>query len=118
MTTAQQTSRLDPTAFATTLEFFTSLDLVTEAEVSEVLAMFAPDFPYAQAIALADSVHAHVKVPDVDALPHDRIRACGVTATSETDGYIKYRFPGGINMIFSPIPISEDDMLPGVSTPR
>lgn len=76
----------------------------------EVLSLFDPEFPYAGAVAAAESIHVHVKVADVDELPHDEIRAQGVTATSCTDGYVKYPFPGGINMIFSSIDISEDDM--------
>ncbi len=34
-----------------------------------------------------------------------------MTAASCTDGYVKYPFPAGINMIFSSIDIAEDDML-------
>lgn len=52
----------------------------------------------------------------MDNLPHAQIRA-RVTPTSQTDGYVKYAFPGGINMIFSSIPISEDDMLAGATAP-
>jgi alkylhydroperoxidase/carboxymuconolactone decarboxylase family protein len=105
------TSQLDRDAFVSTLARFRDLGLVTPAETDEVLALFDPEFPYADAVAAAESIHVHVKVADVDALPHDEIRAEGVTATSCTDGYIKYPFPGGINMIFSSIDISEDDML-------
>jgi alkylhydroperoxidase/carboxymuconolactone decarboxylase family protein len=102
---------LDITAFSRTLELFRDLGLLTPAEIDEVLGLFEPDFPFADAVTNAESIHLHVKVDDVDALPHDEIRSHGVAPTSCTDGYVKYPFPGGINMIFSSIPISEDDML-------
>ncbi|GAA1953792.1 arsenosugar biosynthesis-associated peroxidase-like protein [Amycolatopsis minnesotensis] len=117
MTLSQEAGRLDRDRFDEALAFFTGLDLLTVVEAAEVRAMFEPGFPYALAMAAADSVHVHVKVPDVDALPHERIRAEGVEPVAETDGYVKYPFPGGINMIFSSIPISEDDMLPGAEAP-
>lgn len=105
---------LDQDAFTRTLDYFCGLKLLTDAEATEVLAMFQPDFPYADAVAAAESIHLHVKVEDVDALPHDDIKAQGTAATSCKDGYIKYPFAGGINMIFSSssLPISEDDKLP------
>ena len=104
-------SQLDRDAFASTLDQFHDLGLLSPSDTDEVLALFDPEFPYADAVAAAQSIHVHVKVADVDALPHDAITAQGVTATSCTDGYIKYPFPGGINMIFSSIDIAEDDML-------
>src|SRR5262245_65002259 len=103
-------SQLDRNAFVSTLDRFRDLGLLSESETDEVLSLFDPEFPYAGAVAAAESIHVHVKVADVDELPHDEIRAQGVTATSCTDGYVKYPFPGGINMIFSSIDISEDDM--------
>jgi Carboxymuconolactone decarboxylase family len=104
-------SQLVRDAFVSTLARFHDLGLLSSAETDEVLALFDPDFPYADAVAAAASIHVHVKVDDVDALPHDEIRAHGVTATSCTHGYVKYPFPCGINMIFSSIDIAEDDML-------
>ena len=106
--------RLDQRAFADTLERFQGLGLLTAAEVLEVMALFDPAFPYADAVRSAESVHCHVKVDDVDRLPHAEIVAAGSKPESCTQGYVKYPFAGGINMIFSSIPISEDDMLSDV----
>jgi hypothetical protein len=75
-------SQLDRDAFVSTLDRFRDLGLLSAAETDEVLALFDADFPYADAVAAAESIHVHVKVNDVDALPHDEIRAHGVTATS------------------------------------
>ncbi|QIS19924.1 hypothetical protein [Nocardia terpenica] len=49
-------------------------------------------------------MRVHVKVDDVAALPHERIRVKGAAPENEAPGYVKYPFPGGINMIFSSIP--------------
>jgi alkylhydroperoxidase/carboxymuconolactone decarboxylase family protein len=111
MTVTSERTQLDRAAFDRTLQLFRGLGLVTGPECAEVLALFEPDFPFAEAVAAAESVHVHVKVADVEELPHARILAQGVTATSCAPGYVKYPFPGGINMIFSSIPISEDDLL-------
>jgi hypothetical protein len=104
---------VDPRSFTQSLKLFEGLGLVSEAETAEVLAMLGPSFPFAEAVAAAASIHLHVKVPDTSALPHDVITAAGSKPTSCTEGYIKYPFPGGISMIFSSIPISEDDLLEG-----
>ena len=114
MTLTERTHQLDERAFAETLDFFRGLGLVTGAEIEEVMAMFSPGFPYADVLRAAASVHCHVKVDDVDRLPHDQILDAGTRAESCTKGYVKYPFAGGINMIFSSIPISEDDMLADV----
>ncbi len=113
MSLQERITNLDPCAFQQTLDFFQSLEFLTEAEVEEVMALFAPDFPFADALAAAESVHCHVKVDDVARLPHTEIVAAGTRAESSTEAYVKYPFPGGLNMIFSSIPISEDDMLEG-----
>jgi hypothetical protein len=105
------TRQLDQRAFAETLAFFHDLGLLTEVETDEVMAIFEPRFPFADLVQAADSVHCHVKVDDVDRLPHEQIRARGTQPVNEADGYVKYPFPGGINLIFSSIPIAEDDRL-------
>lgn len=110
-------ARLDAAAFARTLEFCQDLGLVSAAETAEVLSLFAPEFAFAEAVRAAESVHVHVKVDDTHTLPHQEIRAQGAAPESETDGYVKYPFPGGINMIFSSIDIAEDDLLPGEPQP-
>ncbi len=117
MSLVERMEHLDEGAFAQTLERFQGWGLVTAAEIEEVMALFDPRFPYADALRAASSVHCHVKVDDVARLPRDEILAAGTHAESEAKGYVKYPFPGGINMIFSSIPISEDDMLTGEPAP-
>lgn len=108
---------VDRDSFVETLEFFERLALINGSEVAEVLALFDPAFPFAEAVATAESIHLHVKVADVDALPHDAIVARGSKPTSCTDGYIKYPFDGGLSIIFSSIPVAEEDLLEGASAP-
>ncbi|MEA2702675.1 MAG: hypothetical protein QOD63_620 [Actinomycetota bacterium] len=114
MSLQERTAQLDERAFADTLDFFRGLGLLTQAETDEVMALFEPSFPFADALGSAESVHCHIKVDDVDRLPHAEIVAAGSHPESTTKGYVKYPFAGGINMIFSSIPISEDDMLADV----
>jgi alkylhydroperoxidase/carboxymuconolactone decarboxylase family protein len=92
--------------------------LISAAENAEVLALFDPDFPFADALAVAESVHVHIKVDDTRVLPHEAFRTRGISPESETEGYIKYPFPCGLNMIFSSINISEDDLLVGEPLPE
>lgn len=113
MTLQDDVVRLDPAAIGETLRFFSDLGFLTASEIEEVEAMLATDFPFADAVTSAESVHVHVKVHDTEQLPHDQIVAAGTRPESTTDGFVKYPFATGVNLIFSSIPISEDDMLTG-----
>jgi len=106
---------LKASAWQQRLEQFRALGLVTTTEIEEALSLLDPDFPFFAAMRMADSVHLHVKVENTEDLPFSKIVALGTEAENERPGYVKYRFPGGINMIFSSIPIAEEDQL---SEPR
>jgi hypothetical protein len=97
------------------LQQFRGFGLITDGEVDEALSLLDPGFPFFAAMRMADTVHLHVKVDDVDDLPTSRILALGAEPENARPGYVKYRFPGGINLIFSSIPIAEEDQL---SDPR
>jgi diadenosine tetraphosphatase ApaH/serine/threonine PP2A family protein phosphatase len=101
-----------------TLAHFRALNLITDAEVDEALSLLDPGFPFFSALRMADSVHLHVKVENVDDLPMSRILALGTQAENARPGYVKFRFPGGINMIFSSIPIAEEDQLTDPRPPK
>jgi diadenosine tetraphosphatase ApaH/serine/threonine PP2A family protein phosphatase len=102
---------LQASAWRQRLEQFRSLGLVTKAEIDETLALLSPDFPFFAALRMADSVHLHVKVDNTAGLPLSDILALGAEAENERPGYVKFSFPGGINLIFSSIPIAEEDQL-------
>jgi alkylhydroperoxidase/carboxymuconolactone decarboxylase family protein len=110
--------KLDASRFKQVLGQFRELGIIKPAEIDEVLAIFEPGFPWAAALEAADSVHVHVRVDDVSRLPHDQIRAMGTAAENQKDGYVKYPFTGGINVILSSIDIAEDDWLPGAGRTR
>jgi diadenosine tetraphosphatase ApaH/serine/threonine PP2A family protein phosphatase len=92
---------LDASAWHGTLEKFRKLGLVSEEEVRESLSLLDPGFPFFGAMRLADTVHLHVKVDDVDDLPFSRILDLGSEIENERPGYVKFRFPGGLNLICS-----------------
>jgi hypothetical protein len=104
--------RLDLAAFDRVLAAFREMRLVTATECRQVSALLGPAFPFFAAVRLADSIHVHVKVDDVDALPHDAIVALGTHPENAKPGYVKYPFAGGVNLIFSSIEIAEEDRLP------
>ena len=103
-----------------TLDFFGDLDLLRPEDARQILWLFAPDFPFRAQLEAADSIHAHVKIADTALLARDAILNAGGRPESDQAGYVKYVFTCGINMIFSSIPVAEDDHLPdaaGVSRP-
>ncbi len=90
-----------------------ALGLISEVERAEILSVLTPEFPYADALRFTDSVHAHVKVEDVEALPHAQLKELGYRAENAEPGYIKYATDAALNLIFSSIPIAKDDQVPG-----
>ena len=103
---------VDRAAMARVGEGAVALGLVTAAELAQALALLDPGFPFFAALRHADSLHLHVKVDDVAALPHAALAALGGTVENARDGYIKYRHDGGLNLIFSSVPVADDDLLP------
>jgi hypothetical protein len=92
--------------------------LLSSCEATQVRALLNGDFTFAEALRLADSVHLHFKVDNVDALPHARFLAAGSRAENAQPGYVKYPMAGGVNLIFSSIDICEEDRVPGFAHPR
>lgn len=103
---------LDVEGWREILRRFRAFGLVSDAEVDEALSLLDPSFPFFAALRLADSVHLHVKVDEVNDLPVSKILALGTKPENERPGYVKYSFPGGINVIFSSIPTADEDLLP------
>jgi hypothetical protein len=103
----------DRTAVDQVLTDVEKLGLISAVEHQEILSVLDGGFPYAQALGFTDSVHAHVKVADVDELPHVHLTGLGYRPENAEPGYIKYSTDAAINLIFSSIPISVDDQIPG-----
>ncbi len=81
-----------------------------DCELQRLCSILDPAFAFAESLQLADSIHAHIKVRDADALDEDKFFAQGATIHYRKEGFVKYLFPGGINLIFSSIPISQDEL--------
>lgn len=107
---------LDRARIAATLDWFERRDLLSRREPEQVLSLTEPGFTFADAVARASSVHVHVKVDDINDLPHREIAAAGELERLKDPGYVKYRFPGGVNMIFSSFPVAQDDLIKGAVT--
>ncbi|MGC4092956.1 MAG: metallophosphoesterase family protein [Polyangiaceae bacterium] len=75
------------------------LRLLSSSEVEETLALFSANFPFFAPFHLASSVHVHVRVDDVTALPERALLEHGARLDHGRDGYVKYTFDGGLNLI-------------------
>lgn len=111
MSLSSRSRRIDRSAFASVLDWYQGNGLVSAPERAGVLACFEADHPLGAAMGEADSFHLHIKVDELGQLPHATIQAFGGRAENAKDGYIKYAHAGGLNLIFSSIPIAEDDRL-------
>ncbi|MCG8421497.1 MAG: hypothetical protein MJE77_26560 [Proteobacteria bacterium] len=109
---------LAPPTSTKTLEAFRELGYLTPGDINEIEAIFGTDFPFADAMALAESVHVNVKVDEASDVPRAQIEALGATVENEKDGYVKYAFAGGLNMIFASRAISQDDLAESADTQR
>ncbi|MDQ6685358.1 MAG: hypothetical protein M3Z16_09530, partial [Pseudomonadota bacterium] len=72
-------------------------------------------------VALAETVHLHIKVDDTEALPRAQLAAAGAELDHAKPGFVKFRLPGAVNAIFSHIRVAQDDLadasVPGRSRP-
>jgi hypothetical protein len=111
--------QLEQQRFVELLGAYREFALVSDAEVSETLGLFADSHPLHAAVTSADSLHVHVRVDDTAKLPRERILALGGKPESEQPGYVKFAHAGGLNMIFSSIDVAEDDLIKEApKTPR
>jgi alkylhydroperoxidase/carboxymuconolactone decarboxylase family protein len=98
-------------AVATTLTQLGGLGLMSKEENAEILACFADDFPFRATMGLGDSLHLHIKVDAIEALPRARLIALGGMPENEKTGYVKFAFASGLNAIFSSIDVAQDDLI-------
>src|SRR5262245_50805095 len=97
-------------AIRATLDLGKAHRLLAEGEIREVMELFEAKHPLVSSLRLADCLHAHIKVDSTMKLPHEELRAAGGTVENEKDGYVKYVFASGMNLIFSSIDVSQDDL--------
>ena len=91
------------------LDLLKSLSLMNACEVKLVQACLAESM-LAACLERAETLHVHVKVDDTHRVPRALLEAAGAELDHERDGFVKFRLPGGINAIFSHIPVSADDL--------
>jgi hypothetical protein len=98
------------------LEYFRAQGFISADEQALVASLFDPQFVFADALGIAESVHVQIKCADVKALPVDEIAAQGVIAQRTMKNFHKFSFPGGLAVIFTSGPIAEEDLIPGAVT--
>jgi len=87
------------------------LRLLTRDEISYVTAAMQPCHVFADGVNVADTMHLNIKVDDIACLPEEFAYTRGAKKENAKDGYVKYAFPGNVNVILSAINISQDDLI-------
>jgi hypothetical protein len=109
----------DIAAARATLDGTTKLGLLSDSERALIVGTFDDLFPFREVVRLADSLHdAHIKVDATAKLPKAELLATGAVIENEKDGYVKFAFGSGINLIFSSIAVSQDDLRETTETRR
>ena len=93
-----------------TLNLARTLALLDDGAAAEVLAVFDGASPFRDALDAAQCMHAHIKVDDTATLPRTRLLAHGAAIDNEKEGYVKFAYPSGMNLIFSSIKVAQDEL--------
>ncbi len=83
--------------------------LLSKDELGNVLGIGKENFPFAQQVAAASSLHFHIHVNNTDELPHELLQSYTGRVVNKAEGYIKYAFDDGINFIFSHLPVAQKE---------
>lgn len=105
-------------AAETTLATLHSLGLLNDHEVAAVTNFGKPGARFHGTLDLAETLHLHIKVEDTDKLPINAFFKAGAQLDHQKSGFVKYRFPGTINAIFSHIKVSQDELIETEATRR
>lgn len=84
--------------------------LANGCERAAAAGLFEAGFAFSEQMGQAESIHIHVKVDDTETLPREAIAAAGGEVDHEKEGFVKFRFEGGVNLIFSSIAVSQDEL--------
>ena len=96
---------------ASALNALSLCGLITAHELAAVQTLGEASSPYAPQVDLAETLHLHIKVDDTHHLPLNEFFDAGARLDHQKDGFVKFRFPGSINAIFSHIKVSQDELL-------
>lgn len=83
-----------------------------------IVELLGADFPFADVVAQADSLHIHVKVDDTEQLPFENLENVGYRIDHRKHGFIKFVHATGIHLICSSIPVSEEELRENASDRR
>src|SRR4051812_29338465 len=100
---------IDLTKSTELIGLLNSSQLLSCAETEQAKAVFNEGFAFEKQVAIANSIHYHIHVTNVDELPHALFEGHGGKVVNKADGYLKYAFDGGINFIFSHIPVAQKE---------
>lgn len=98
-------------AAESTLNTLVKLELLNERETAVVTEFGSPQSRFRPTLDLAETLHLHIKVDNTDALPINEFFKAGAELDHQKHGFVKYRFPGAINAIFSHIKVSQDELI-------
>lgn len=93
----------------------TQRGLLADHEAAQVLEMLSGAFPFTEAMGYAESVHVHVTVDDVEAVPDQGVLAGAAEATGN-EVECKFAFASGLNVVFASQPTAQDEVIPGAET--
>lgn len=91
------------------LDQFDAYDIIPESTITQLEKLTAVNFLFKEQLDLAESIHLHIKVPDTAKLPHSDLMQHGGKPQNEKEGYVKYAFDSGVHLIFSSIPVSQEE---------
>ena len=84
--------------------------LISDCESNQLSHLTAEEFPYADHLQNAQCVHVHIKVEDTEQIDKSLFKSWGGVPENEKEGYIKFRFEDGVNVILSSRAVSQDDL--------
>lgn len=105
-------------AAESTLTTLRVLGLLDDHELVVVTDFGKPGARFHDTLELAETLHLHIKVDDTDKLPINAFFKAGAELDHQKNGFVKYRFPGAINAIFSHIKVSQDELIETEATRR
>lgn len=100
-------------AFSEPLHVLAAKKLVPDIAVTQVLDLVSEEFAFAPALKWAESVHLHVNVENVEAVPDLPASDLPDAEVTRTPADVKYSFPGGLNVVFASEPTSQDELIEG-----
>jgi hypothetical protein len=95
------------------LRLFTSRGLLTDAEAAQVREVVRDDFPFAEAMNSAESLHVHVSADEQAGLPSSEEIAAACREATGDDRERKFVFTSGLNVIFALDATAQDEFVEG-----